>query len=100
MRFVFASVCLLVGSSFAAEPVEEDLSEEGEAALPPVEEHAGSLYDEAQRELAAMRESTYTHQLAIDEKTGRFDYDCSGFVSYALSRVDRSALAQVRNEPG
>jgi hypothetical protein len=86
-------------TSFAAEP-EEDLSEEGEGALPVVEEHVGSLYAEAQRQLAAMRQSTYTHQVSIDEATGRFDYDCSGFVSYALSRVNRAALAQVRNEPG
>ncbi len=98
-RVVVVSLCLAAGLSVGAEP-EEDLSEEGEGALPPVESKAGSLYDEAQRQLAARRESTYTHQLSIDEASGRFDYDCSGFVSYALARVDRAALSQVRNAPG
>jgi hypothetical protein len=79
---------------------EEDLSEEGDGAVPMSEEHPGSLYAEAQRQLQALRTTSYSHDISIDEHAGRFDYDCSGFVSYALARIDRAALKQVRDEPG
>jgi hypothetical protein len=42
------------------------------------------LLREADRELRIMRVSTYSHTTHVDEATGTFDYDCSGFVDYAL----------------
>ncbi len=45
------------------------------------------LAAEAQRELSAMRSTDYSHEVAVDEASGTFDYDCSGFIDYALDRV-------------
>ena len=48
---------------------------------------------EAFRELTAMKSSTYSHTTTVDESTGQFDFDCSGFVGYDLSRSLPDALA-------
>ena len=63
-----------------------------DASTPPGR-GAATLLAEAQRELAAMKQSTYTHTTSVDEPSGTFDYDCSGFVDYALGRVLPDALA-------
>lgn len=81
--------------------MEDDVAgEEVDGPLPWAEVRSSGLLAEAERELQVVRESTYTHQLHIDEGRGRFDYDCSGFVGYALSRVDPQALRAVRDVPG
>lgn len=56
--------------------------------------HSGGLLllHEAERELARMNSSHYTHRTSIDEENGTYDYDCSGFVGYALSRADPCAF--------
>lgn len=51
------------------------------------------LLSEGQREMKAMRGSRYDHHTAVDEAAGRFEFDCSGFLDYALGRVDPEALA-------
>jgi hypothetical protein len=43
--------------------------------------------DEALRILENTQHTTYQHDLFIDEATGTYDVDCSGFVSYILGRV-------------
>jgi hypothetical protein len=89
------------GAQVHAEPVEDDGAEtdgaEDATDQLPVASHAsGSLLAEAQRELAAKRESHYAHRTHVDEATGAFDYDCSGFVGYALSRSVPTALPRRR----
>jgi len=42
---------------------------------------------EALRILGNTRHTTYQHDIFIDEATGTYDVDCSGFVSYILGRV-------------
>jgi hypothetical protein len=54
-----------------------------------------TLLAEAHRELAAVRESHYAHHTVIDEPHGVFDYDCSGFVGYALKRVAPQAFGEL-----
>jgi hypothetical protein len=54
-----------------------------------------TLLAEGRRELAAVHESHYAHHTVVDESHGVFDYDCSGFVGYALARVAPHALAAV-----
>jgi hypothetical protein len=54
-----------------------------------------ALLAEARRELAAMRASAYTHHTHVDEARGTFDYDCSGFLDYALRRADPAAFAEL-----
>jgi hypothetical protein len=51
----------------------------------------GSLLGEVRRELAAARHTHYQHPTEVDEQSGEFDYDCSGFLDYALQRIDPAA---------
>lgn len=53
---------------------------------------AERLLLEGNRELRASRTGHYDHHVSVDEVEGRFDYDCSGFLDYALGRVDPEAL--------
>jgi hypothetical protein len=43
--------------------------------------------DEALRILESTRHTRYQHDIFIDEATGTYNVDCSGFVSYILGRV-------------
>lgn len=65
------------------------------AAAPPAASTRTALLDEAKRELGAVTESHYAHHTHVAEATGVFDFDCSGFVGYALSRVAPSALKAI-----
>ena len=56
----------------------------------------GKVIDEISRELHAMRSTVYTHTTSVDESTGQFDFDCSGFLGYALDHADPNALAKLR----
>jgi hypothetical protein len=56
---------------------------------------ARRLLDEATRQLRAMQTTAYRHRTVVDEEAGRFEYDCSGFVAYALARVAPEALAAI-----
>jgi len=61
-----------------------------------------ALLAEANRELGAMHESRYEHHTHVDERSGHFDFDCSGFVGYALSRSAPDAfhaMQSVRARP-
>jgi hypothetical protein len=51
----------------------------------------GSLLGEVRRELATARLTHYQHTTEVDEQRGEFDYDCSGFLDYALQRIDPPA---------
>jgi hypothetical protein len=42
-----------------------------------------------------MRTSTYQHRTDVYEASGRFNFDCSGFLDYALQKVSPSAYAQL-----
>jgi hypothetical protein len=66
----------------------------------PKKSAASILASEAARELAAMKESTYSHTTNVVESTGTFDYDCSGFIDYALSRVLPAQLASLASAEG
>lgn len=57
---------------------------------------AGALYEEAQRELALARHTAYAHTTGVDEAAGRFVFDCSGFVGYAMRRAVPEAFAQLQ----
>jgi len=73
----------------------EDPDDALPAVAPPLAPPASpraALVLEADRELAAVVESHYEHRTHVVESDGRFDYDCSGFVGYALSRAAPAAL--------
>jgi hypothetical protein len=92
---------MMFGSIAVAQPGgdgdnSDDDPEVTDDALPaPARGSATTLTAEAHRELAAVRVSHYAHHTAIDEPHGVFDYDCSGFVGYAVSRVAPAAFAQL-----
>jgi hypothetical protein len=61
------------------------------AAPTPPSARALRLLQEGQREMGALRQGSYDHHGAVDEARGRFHFDCSGFLHYALGRVDPEA---------
>jgi hypothetical protein len=42
-----------------------------------------------------LRESSYTHATRVDERTGRYEFDCSGMASWVLRRASPLAQAAV-----
>ncbi len=50
------------------------------------------LLREAERELERMTQSLHSHRPRVDEEHGIYEYDCSGFVGYALKRADPGAF--------
>ncbi|MBZ2171037.1 hypothetical protein EKK70_12585 [Desulfovibrio sp. DS-1] len=61
----------------------------------PATEGSGALYAEAVRVLSQVRSTRYTGSFVVDEDTGRFELNCSGFLSLLLYEVNPSALATV-----
>lgn len=53
------------------------------------------LLQEAERELALMKTSVYQHPTDVDESVGRFNYDCSGLLDYALKKIAPQAYTEV-----
>ena len=53
------------------------------------------VVDDAERQLAARKSSSYSRDTRVDEASGRFDYDCSGFVNYTLKRSAPAAFSEV-----
>lgn len=50
---------------------------------------------EAERQLRAAKQTSYSHVTKVDEGAGAFEYDCSGFIVYALSRSVPAVLEAV-----
>lgn len=97
ISFLFATPALSAEGSEDDEHSAEPPGDEGEATELP--EFAGAdrpLFEEANRELSLMRSSTYVHKTSVDEASGRFDFDCSGFISYALAHSSRAAYRELR----
>lgn len=80
-----------VETTGAEDPSDELPAVAGSDAASPRE----ALLAEAERELAAMRSSHYEHHTRVDEATGLYDYDCSGFVGYALKRSAPAAWTPI-----
>jgi len=57
------------------------------------------LLDEAERILSTMKSSSYQHVTHVDETNGVYDFDCSGFLDYALQRTLPEALAVIKYTP-
>jgi hypothetical protein len=62
----------------------------------PASSIGARLHAEARRQLASMRSTRYVHETSIDEALGRYEYDCSGFVDYAIGNVVPDALDPLR----
>jgi len=57
------------------------------------ESGSSALLTETHRELSFMQTSRYQHRTVVDEQEGSFDFDCSGFLDYALGRALPADLA-------
>lgn len=89
-----SSASVDAGSSAPADTGSSASSDAGSSA--PTSSPASKLAGEAVRELSILKTSTYSHTTYVDETTGRFDFDCSGFVGYALSRALPDRLSAVK----
>lgn len=58
-----------------------------EAQAPVTASGPGLFWAEVERELGAMRSTAYRRDTVVDEASGRFEYNCSGFINYALRRA-------------
>jgi hypothetical protein len=56
------------------------------------------LFNEAEHILSIMKSSKYQHVTHIDEANGIYDFDCSGFVDYALQQTLPDTLAVIKYE--
>jgi hypothetical protein len=85
------AICLAEGPATAmADTPIGALGQTGAATASAQGDH-GSLLGEVRRELSAAHTTRYRHTTAVDEQRGEFNYDCSGFLDYALHRVDPAA---------
>lgn len=95
------------GVAEPAESAANDVAAGDASPSPPAAEHmpnfgdqpatdgAKALYVEAVRVLSQVRSTRYTGSYVVDEDTGRFELNCSGFLSLLLYEVNPSALATV-----
>ncbi|MBD2120983.1 hypothetical protein [Trichocoleus sp. FACHB-262] len=76
----------------------ELLDTQSTVALHSVPRGQGSkaLLREANRELKAAKASTYSHKTQVNEALGQFNYDCSGFLKYAIARSVPEALRSLQ----
>jgi hypothetical protein len=102
LSMVLASPAAARGKGGAAEGDEEEAGPPGaegegdEIEVPGAGARGrASLLEEAERELRARREIGYTHKTHVDERAGVFDFDCSGFVDYALAHSNVEAYGAV-----
>ena len=58
---------------------------------------SSKLADVASDSIAEVVETQYTHTVSIDDSTGVYDCDCSGFVEHLLSRVALRHLVYLRD---
>lgn len=83
---------------FADAGVESDSGAPEAGPVDPAPEKPATelLASEAARQLAAMKVTAYEHTTVVDESTGSFRYDCSGFLGYALARVLPAQFSAVK----
>lgn len=61
---------------------------------------SGPLFQEATNEFGVMTTTVYQHKTRVDGTAGRYDYDCVGFISYALQRAAPQAWATIARVTG
>lgn len=53
------------------------------------------ILQELERIAGNLRESRYNHATVVDEREGRYEFDCSGFVTWVLRRTAPGAYSSV-----
>ncbi len=102
-----ALACGAVGNTEPAPPetVPTSAGAEGDDGLPGVDPGsprggstltpAGRMLAEANRMLSAVRHTRYAHHSFVDEATGTFELDCSGFVDYVAQHAVTSGYGEL-----
>jgi hypothetical protein len=86
------------GSNASGSAADAGFNASGSAADAAIPAAGGALLlQEARRILGAARSSQYAHTTYVDEATGTFDFDCSGFLDYAMSRALPAAFADLQH---
>ena len=93
LRPLLLSVLMVVGCKAAPAPSSTPTTAEKDA--PPTVARHGTVAEDAERQVAARRTSSYVHDTHVDEASGTFQYDCSGFVNYTLKEVAPAAFGEV-----
>ena len=79
------------------EPPPVEVGQEGDdtASMPdtPVER---DVLGAAMQVFGSMKTTAYVHKTTIDVASGKFEFDCSGFVGYVLAQSQPRALAELR----
>lgn len=97
---ILGSAILVSGCMQGEDKIRTETTGNGSGA--PADNHpqygSALLLAEAERELARMNSSEYSHTTFVDETRGIFKYDCSGFIDYAMKRADPGAFAALADE--
>ena len=88
---------LPVGSSGSGEGNDPGANAVVPVPQPPGTPGSDSLFDEATRIQSTAVQSTYSHATFVNEATRTFDFDCSGFLNYALAHVVPDAFADLQS---
>jgi hypothetical protein len=62
-------------------------------AARPYEPRNGRILERVARIAETLRDSKYNHATVVDEREGRYEFDCSGFVTWVLRRAAPGAHA-------
>jgi cell wall-associated NlpC family hydrolase len=85
-------------SQFAAQstnlPNSSDRAREPVAPANPVAAQTAAL---VQQITGQLRSTRYNHQTVVDERAGRYEFDCSGLVAWILRRTAPDALAAIHS---
>lgn len=63
----------------------------------PANPAANATLQLLQRIVRDARSTRYNHQTVVDERIGRYEFDCSGLVAWILARTAPSALATIHS---
>jgi hypothetical protein len=80
----FAAACLTVSSARASDRARPTDA----AASDKILQRLGHIAEN-------LRQSKYNHATVVDEKSGRYEFDCSGFVTWVLRRAAPGAHASL-----
>ncbi len=75
-------------------PVVEDAAPP--SAVPTTTSRGAAIVAEIARELANKKSAVYSHTTFVDEAKGVYNFDCSGFLGYALDRAFPAGIAALR----
>jgi hypothetical protein len=100
LAIVFAAACGSSSPKPAPIVVENEpptVGQEGDdSVVMPETTVERDVLGSAMHVFGSMKSTAYTHKTTIDAPSGKFEFDCSGFVGYVLAQSQPRALAELR----